>query len=452
MDQSTAAGPQVPVLLAALQGAHAALDAAAVMDGAGRQVDWVSGEDLSADELTELLRLQASLEGRVAGLRLHAVAAADAGGAADVTAAADTNAWAARAGRNRARSWGGTWLAGLLETKYAHVRAGLATGRLSEEHAAIIVRAAERVPEGVTDKELADCEERLVFKAQTMSPAALRRAARRMLEPISKRLADVHQADLLGAQEARAELETWLTMGDNGNGTWTGKFTIPELHAHLLKHALEQLSSPRRHSRTKSGEPVEEITLPGAGSMNRTEALGAALCELIEHLPSEGHGPVGVTMVVHIEEEHLRSGIGAATLESGAEISAEQARRLTCGAGIMPFVYSGASLPLDLGSKMRLFSRAQAIALSAVYDSCAAQGCDRPFAWCELHHKIPWAEGGPTDLANAVPLCGYHHRRVHDPQYEHEWLPDGEVRFRHRWPSRRKRGPDDPASRPAAAA
>ena len=442
----------MPVLLGALRAAHAALDSAAVVDDEGQQVGWVSGEDLSADQLTEVLRLQAALEGRVAGLRLHAVAAADAGGAAEVAAAVDTNAWAARAGRNRARSWGGTWLAGLLESKYAHVRAGLAIGALSEEHAAIIVRAAERVPEGISAKELADCEERLVFKAQTMSPTALRKAARRMLEPISKRLADVHQADLLGAQEARAELETWLTLGDNGNGTWSGKFTIPELHGHLLKHALEQLSSPRRHSRTKSGEPVEEITLPGAGSMNRYESLGAAFCELLEHLPSEGHGPVGFTMVVHIEEEHLRSGIGAATLESGAEISAEQARRLTCGAGIMPFVYSGKSLPLDLGAKMRLFSRAQAIALSAVHDSCAAQGCDRPFAWCELHHKIPWAEGGPTDLANAAPLCGYHHRRVHDPQYEHEWLTDGEVRFRRRWRSRRRARQPDSASRAASAA
>jgi hypothetical protein len=99
-------------------------------------------------------------------------------------------------------------------------------------------------------------------------------------------------------------------------------------------------------------------------------------------------------------------------------------------------VLDGASVPLDLGTSQRLFTKAQALALSAMHDECAAQGCDRPFAWCELHHKIHWVEGGPTDLANAAPLCGHHHRRIHDPMYEHEWLPDGRVRFRHRWRSR----------------
>lgn len=439
-----------PLLLAALRAAHAALDAAAVLDEDGHQVGWVSGGAMSPVQLAEAVRLQASLEGRVSGLRLHTVAAADVGGAAETTASTDADAWAARAGRNRARSWGGAWLADLLETKYAHVRAGLASGRLSEEHASIIVRAAERVPEGVTLKELADCEERLVHRARTMSPSALRRAARRLLDPISKRLADTHENTLLQDQERRAELETWMTLGDNGNGTWSGRFTIPELHGHLLKHALEQLSSPRRHSRTRSGAPVEDVTLPGAGSKSYTEALGAALCELLEHLPAEGHGPVGVTLVVHIDEEHLRGGIGAASLESGADISAEEARRLSCGAGIMPLVCSGRSLPLDLGSRTRLFSRAQAVALSAVHDSCAAVGCDRPFAWCELHHKVPWGQGGRTDLDNAVPLCGHHHRRVHDPTFEHEWLPDGTVEFR-RGPSRRTRH-HDPWCRHAPAA
>ena len=102
----------------------------------------------------------------------------------------------------------------------------------------------------------------------------------------------------------------------------------------------------------------------------------------------------------------------------------------------------GKSLPLDLGMGSRLFTKAQAIALSAIYDSCAAQGCDRPFAWSELHHRRPWSERGPTDLANAVPLCGHHHRRIHDTEYEHQWLADGTVRFRHRWPSRWKHRAD----------
>ena len=90
------------------------------------------------------------------------------------------------------------------------------------------------------------------------------------------------------------------------------------------------------------------------------------------------------------------------------------------------------AVPLDLGRKNRLFSAGQAIALSARYDSCAAEGCDRPFAWSELHHVRPWGEGGATDLENAMLLCSWHHHRIHDRAYRHRRLPDGSVRFHRR--------------------
>jgi hypothetical protein len=262
------------------------------------------------------------------------------------------------------------------------------------------------------------------------------------LEPLSKRLADQHEGDLLREDEMRAERCASMMLSDNGDGTWTGKFVIPDLAAHLLKNALEKLSGPRRHSRNAAGETVEDVTLPGMGStLNYYERMGAAFIELVEHLPETAHTRSGITLVVHVDEERLRAGIGAATLETGGTISVAEARRLACEAGIMPMVMTGTSIPLDLGMASRLFTKGQAIALSSRHDSCAAEGCDRPFAWCELHHRVPWGAGGPTDLANAAPLCGYHHRRVHDAQFQHQWLPDGSVRFRHRWPSRRTADP-----------
>ena len=59
-----------------------------------------------------------------------------------------------------------------------------------------------------------------------------------------RRLADQHEATLLAEEEARAEVETWLRLGDNGNGTFSGRFVIPELHGQLLRAALEQLDVP----------------------------------------------------------------------------------------------------------------------------------------------------------------------------------------------------------------
>ena len=100
---------------------------------------------------------------------------------------------------------------------------------------------------------------------------------------------------------------------------------------------------------------------------------------------------------------------------------------MACGAGIVPAVLDGESQLLDLGRTQRFFTEAQRVALSMTYDSCAAEDCDRPYAWTEQHHEDPWAFGGQTDLDKAVPLCGFHHRRMHHPGFHHriDRDPDG---------------------------
>ena len=419
---------QRPSLMTGLEALHAALDQLAAAEP-------------DPDDLRSALAEVARAEARLASLKLQLVAAAETAQVALDDGSTDTAAWAARAvGGNRPRTWGAVWLARHLQDTYSRTAQALAEGRITEEHAAVIVTAAERVPEGVTAEELAVCEEALVAKAERLKPAALRRAARRLLEPISRRLADAHQEAELRSEEERAERETWLLLDDNGDGTWTGKFTIPELQAHTLLTRLEALSAPRRHVRNRLGQPVEDDTVPGMGSYyNRNEALGLAFLELIEHLPVDGHTRSSYALVVHVGEEQLRAGVGAAVLETGAEVSIQQARRVACGAGILPLVLSGESVPLDLGREQRLFTRHQAIALSARHGHCAAEGCERPFAWCELHHLRAWSDDGPTDLDNAVPLCGFHHRRIHDEHYTVARAPDGSLRFTHRWPSRRNR-------------
>lgn len=140
--------------------------------------------------------------------------------------------------------------------------------------------------------------------------------------------------------------------------------------------------------------------------------------EILEHLPTDRlAGKVAATVVATVSVESLKDGLAAAQLDTGQMISAGQARRLACNAGILPAVLGGSSLPLDLGRTDRFFTEAQRVALATVYTECAAVGCDRPYAWSELHHEDPWARDGQTDLDKAVPLCGYHHRRMHDPRF-----------------------------------
>jgi hypothetical protein len=68
---------------------------------------------------------------------------------------------------------------------------------------------------------------------------------------------------------------------------------------------------------------------------------------------------------------------------------------------------------LDLGRSRRLVSTKQFRALLLRDGGCAAPGCRRR-RHLHAHHVWHWIDGGPTDLANLILLCGAHHRAVHE--------------------------------------
>ena len=134
-------------------------------------------------------------------------------------------------------------------------------------------------------------------------------------------------------------------------------------------------------------------------------------------------------MVVTIGLYALRSGLGAALLPTGDVISAEAARRLACDARLIPAVLDTAGMPLDLGRARRLFTPTQRRALILRDGGCAFPGCDRPPQWCECHHCVHWADGGPTDVGNGVLLCGHHHRLIHTSRWQVRIAADGLPEF-----------------------
>jgi hypothetical protein len=164
---------------------------------------------------------------------------------------------------------------------------------------------------------------------------------------------------------------------------------------------------------------------------------GAAWCELIEHLPTTGwpgDGGNRCEVLVTIDLDALLTGLGTPGLDTGVAITAGQARRLACNAGLVPAVLGGDSVPLDLGRSRRLHFRTQRRALAITHDTCAVAGCERPAAWCEVihDHRLPWSQGGRTDLANALPLCGHHHRTAHDTHFDLRRRPDGDWAYHRR--------------------
>ena len=120
-----------------------------------------------------------------------------------------------------------------------------------------------------------------------------------------------------------------------------------------------------------------------------------------------------------------------AVLDSGDRITADQARKLACEAGIIPIVLGGKSEILDLGRKKRLYDRHQRIAIRHRDQHCTSHGCEWPAAMCHVHHNTPWSRGGNTNLADGRLLCPRHHSYAHNPQVPDEDHPQ---RTRHLQP------------------
>ncbi len=176
----------------------------------------------------------------------------------------------------------------------------------------------------------------------------------------------------------------------------------------------------------ETGRRLAQSTLLGHGFM---ELLESHLD--LTSMPSSHGSPF--TLVVTIGLDALMSGLGVAAVETGCRISAGEARRLACKAGIIPMVLGGDSVPLDVGRERRIFSKHQKIALDHIYRGCAASNCDRPPSWAEYHHEHPWHRGGRTDLKRGIPLCPPHHQMADHPDlWNMKRLSDGGVRFTRR--------------------
>ena len=94
-------------------------------------------------------------------------------------------------------------------------------------------------------------------------------------------------------------------------------------------------------------------------------------------------------------------------------IDRDTAVRLACDAAVGRVLMRGISEVLDVGRRTRVPTPAQRRALNARDRTCVEPGCDVPADWCDAHHRIPWFDGGPTDLDKLELRCRRHHIKEH---------------------------------------
>ncbi|TQK69668.1 HNH endonuclease signature motif containing protein [Nocardioides sp. SLBN-35] len=372
--------------------------------------------------LVELARTEAGL----AELKARILAAGD-----DIAAehgARDVAAWFAHATQADPRAARAELHLAMALERRAVVARGMRSGAVSAAQARVIVEAVEELPAELGPVLAAEAEQTLVGYAAHHPPRELKRLGRRILEVVAPEVAEAEEGRRLEEEERRAREKASLRFRDLGEGRTRITGVLPTSVAERWKHYLQAFTSPRQ----RGGDAAREERVP----QHRAYAQAfAALLELLDPARLPEHGGDATTVIVTIGVAQLCSDLGAAGVIAGdgeEAISASEARRLACQAQIIPAVLGGKGEVLDLGRRMRLFSKAQRRALRLRDRRCRAEGCTIPAAWTEAHHLRPWSAGGPTDLANAVSLCSHHHHRVHERAYRPELLADGDVRFARR--------------------
>jgi hypothetical protein len=327
---------------------------------------------------------------------------------------------------------------------------------------------------------VAKAEAHLCALATRHRPSDLRRLARHLLDVVAPEVTEEAEARAIARMEAHAEAKATLSITPLGDGTSRLFALLPEAVGERLRTYLDSFAQPRITALETDGR-----------IRPRNRIMADAFAQLLETIDPHrlpAHGGDATTVIVTIPLHHLQRELGVAHLGAtpitaqpgkrsdtaqvsttpfgaihfspvefggtttatrppaaqldaaqigttdlaGTPISAGEARRLACTAGIIPAILGGKSEPLDLGRTRRLFTPAQRKALKIRDQHCRAEGCTVPATWCDAHHQNPWSQGGNTDLTDGILLCGHHHRRAHDPTYHTTRLPNGDHRYHRR--------------------
>ena len=159
------------------------------------------------------------------------------------------------------------------------------------------------------------------------------------------------------------------------------------------------------------------------------QRMADALALLLTRPGGNKDGPSqDVKLLVIADYDVVSQQLHNARLENGTPIPAGELRRLACDAQILPAIFGGPSVPMDMGMARRKASPTQRAALIARDRACI--GCGAKAAWCQSHHIVHWQDGGPTNVDNMCLLCSRCHHNVHDRDWQVERTPTGPYRLR----------------------
>ena len=283
----------------------------------------------------------------------------------------------------------------------------LESGQIGTAHVDALANATAKLDESVRN-ELFDRAEDLLDSARSQSPERFARS----VGELARRIERNHGVD----RDEQRRRQTFLSRRLNpATGMTEGRFSLhPEL-ANRVFGAVDRQVNAIISAGEARGEPefVER-------RIDRNRLAAEALGELVGSAKGAGASVADVTVIIDVEtlatgELHDHS---VCETSDGAPIPAEVAQRLACDGNITSVVVNSNGTALAVGRTSRHATPKQRRALAQQYQNCAVGDCDSPFDRNEIHHIIPWEQGGATDLHNLLPVCSRHHHLIHSLRWQ----------------------------------
>lgn len=205
-----------------------------------------------------------------------------------------------------------------------------------------------------------------------------------------------------------------------GDGMVRVEAVLTELEAEELSTQLDAIAHaelqdeerPEPYAAAYNDAPVEATSSgPAPPPRGWSERMVDALMEMVRGAA----GPGGERYLVHLVEQE-----GVVSVVGGGPLAPAEEGAVRCDSSQVVHLVAGDE-PLRLGRRARVWNTAQRRAI-LVRDGghCRFPGCSHRMV--DVHHLVPWSEGGATDVNNGLMACKRHHALLHDG-----WTVTGDV-------------------------
>ena len=309
--------------------------------------------------------------------------------------------------------------------RYPRVANAVLKGETTTNHARAIAKGMGELPRTLNSFQRQEAEHAFLDHARNLTPDQLPKRTSEVLAQVAPEEAQDQERRMraLEEQRKRAVRRRYLRYGDDGDGSFWFKASLPYAEAEPLVRLIDSYEAAGKRAARDSAAGVRSLR-PGPRMLREHGVAGAdetpeqrradALSRIVsDHRGTPSSAGDRPRIVVTMTEEALRERAEqAGLLPAGAQITAGELRRMCCDADLMPVVLGSGSEILDVGREARLVTTAIRKALSARDGGCVFPKCQAIDTQCEAHHVVPWWDGGPTSLGNLALLCSHHHAMI----------------------------------------